>query len=85
MDTRVTILLEELGIDYNIVPININNGDQFGAEFLKISPNNRIPAIVDHAPQKRGRLALCFRVRCDFTVSWGEDWELPAVGPCPAE
>lgn len=51
---KVTILLEELGIDYNIVPININNGDQFGAEFLKISPNNRIPAIVDHAPQNGG-------------------------------
>ena len=47
---KVTILLEELGAPYNIVPLNIGRGDQFEDSFLKISPNNRMPAIVDHAP-----------------------------------
>jgi len=45
---KVTIALEELGLPYNVIPINIGKGDQFKPEFLKISPNNKIPAIVDH-------------------------------------
>lgn len=47
---KVTILLEELGVPYNIIPVNIGKGEQFAPEFLKISPNNRMPAIVDHEP-----------------------------------
>ena len=46
---KVTILLEETGLEYRIVPINIGRGDQFGDDFLAISPNNRMPAIVDSA------------------------------------
>ena len=45
---KVAILLEELGDPYNLVPVNIGKGDQFKPGFLKISPNNRMPAIVDH-------------------------------------
>lgn len=44
---KVTIFLEELGVPYTIVPVNIARGDQFKPDFLKISPNNRMPAIVD--------------------------------------
>jgi GST-like protein len=44
---KITIFLEETGLEYRIVPINIRTGDQFKPEFLKISPNNRMPAIVD--------------------------------------
>lgn len=44
---KVTILLEELGWEYKAIPVNIGKGDQFKPEFLKISPNNRIPAMVD--------------------------------------
>jgi GST-like protein len=44
---KVTIALEELGIPYNVIPINIGKGDQFKPEFLKVSPNNKIPAMVD--------------------------------------
>ncbi|WP_422040397.1 glutathione S-transferase family protein [Roseibium sp.] len=44
---KVSILLEELGVDYEVHPINIGQGDQKSPEFLKISPNNKIPAIVD--------------------------------------
>ncbi|WP_293908234.1 glutathione S-transferase N-terminal domain-containing protein [Phenylobacterium sp.] len=51
---KVTILLEELGVPYTIVPANIGRGDQFAETFLKISPNNRKPALVDHAPKGGG-------------------------------
>ncbi|MDJ0597866.1 MAG: glutathione S-transferase N-terminal domain-containing protein [Crocosphaera sp.] len=47
---KITIFLEEAQLDYNIKLINIGKGEQFDPEFLKISPNNRIPAIVDHSP-----------------------------------
>ncbi len=45
---KVSILLEELGLPYNVIPIDISKGDQFEPDFLAISPNNKIPAIVDH-------------------------------------
>ena len=45
---KVSILLEELQIPYKMRPINIGQGDQFTPEFLKVSPNNRMPAVVDH-------------------------------------
>jgi len=44
---KVTVMLEELGLKYNLIPVNIGRGDQFKPEFLKISPNNRMPAIID--------------------------------------
>ncbi|MGH7814636.1 MAG: glutathione binding-like protein [Candidatus Binataceae bacterium] len=44
---KITVMLEEIGLKYNIVPVNIGAGDQFKPEFLKISPNNKMPAIVD--------------------------------------
>ncbi|MEQ8858907.1 MAG: glutathione S-transferase N-terminal domain-containing protein [Pseudomonadales bacterium] len=47
---KVTIMLEECALDYRIVPVDIGGGDQFKPEFLRISPNNRMPAIVDHEP-----------------------------------
>jgi GSH-dependent disulfide-bond oxidoreductase len=51
---KVTMFLEETGLPYRIVPVNISKGEQFRAEFLRISPNNRIPGIVDHEPQGGG-------------------------------
>jgi GST-like protein len=47
---KITIFLEEAGLPYKLIPIDITKGEQFGEDFLKISPNNRIPAIVDHSP-----------------------------------
>ncbi len=44
---KISIMLEELGIPYNVNYVNIGAGDQFKPEFLKISPNNRMPAIID--------------------------------------
>jgi GST-like protein len=51
---KISIALEELELPYKVFPINIGRGDQFKPEFLAISPNNRIPAIVDHDPADRG-------------------------------
>jgi GST-like protein len=51
---KVTILLEECGLPYRIVPCNIRGGEQFTEAFLKIGPNNRMPAMVDHAPEGGG-------------------------------
>src|SRR5919199_558791 len=47
---KLTMFLEEIGLEYRIVPVRIGEGEQFRPEFLAISPNNRIPAMVDHAP-----------------------------------
>jgi GST-like protein len=51
---KITIALEELELPYKIFPVNIGRGDQFKPDFLAISPNNRMPAIVDHAPSDGG-------------------------------
>jgi GST-like protein len=51
---KITIFLEEAGLPYKIIPVNISRGDQFKPEFLAISPNNRMPAIVDREPADKG-------------------------------
>jgi GST-like protein len=51
---KISIALEEMGLDYRVVPVNIYRGGQFEDEFLAISPNNRMPAIVDHDPADGG-------------------------------
>lgn len=48
---KITIFLEEAGLPYKVIPVNIGKGEQFKPEFLAIAPNNRIPAMVDHAPK----------------------------------
>jgi GST-like protein len=52
---KITIALEELALPYKVVPVNIGRGEQFKPEFLAISPNNRMPAIVDHSPADGGK------------------------------
>ena len=51
---KVTLMLEETELEYRIVPVNIGKGDQFAPDFLAIAPNNKMPAIVDHAPADGG-------------------------------
>ena len=51
---KITMFLEETCIDYNIIPVDISAGDQFKPDFLAIAPNNRMPAVVDHAPADGG-------------------------------
>lgn len=57
---KVTIFLEEAGLAYRIKPVDITKGDQFHPEFLAISPNNRMPAIVDRAPADGGAPVALF-------------------------
>ncbi|TWH99974.1 GST-like protein [Luteimonas cucumeris] len=51
---KITLFLEEAGLDYNVTPVDIGKGDQFKPEFLAISPNNKMPAIVDRDPADGG-------------------------------
>ena len=51
---KITIMLEECGLPYTVKPVNLGAGGQFAPDFLAISPNNRIPAIVDHDPAHGG-------------------------------
>jgi GSH-dependent disulfide-bond oxidoreductase len=51
---KVTILLEECGLPYRVVPCNIGRGDQFSEEFLRLNPNHRMPVLVDHEPAGGG-------------------------------
>lgn len=57
---KITIMLEECGLPYRIVPVNIGTGEQFKPDFLKISPNNRMPAIVDNEPPGGGEPVSVF-------------------------
>jgi len=57
---KITMCLEETGLSYRLVPIDIDKGEQFRPEFLAISPNNRIPAIVDLDPPWKGSPARIF-------------------------
>ena len=57
---KATIMLEECGLKYRLIPVDIGRGDQFKPEFLRISPNNRMPAIVDHHPLGGGEPLAIF-------------------------
>ncbi len=57
---KITMFLEETDLDYEIKPINIGTGEQFEPEFLKIAPNNRMPAIVDRDPAGGGEAVSVF-------------------------
>ncbi|HEX5768390.1 MAG TPA: glutathione S-transferase N-terminal domain-containing protein, partial [Burkholderiales bacterium] len=53
---KIHIMLEETGTPYRVIPVDIGAGDQFKAEFLEISPNNKMPAMVDHdGPEGKGK------------------------------
>ncbi len=74
---KVTIFLEETGLPYKIIPVNIGKGEQFKREFLAISPNNRIPAMVDHAPAGGGAPIAVFESGRDAALSRREDRAVP--------
>jgi GST-like protein len=57
---KITMFLEETGLDYKISPVDISAGDQFKPDFLAFSPNNRMPAIIDHAPSGGGEAISVF-------------------------
>ena len=57
---KISIALEELALPYRVVPVNLGKGEQFDPAFLQISPNNRIPALVDHSPADGGASVAVF-------------------------
>lgn len=57
---KITLFLEETGVPYRLVPVNIGKGEQFAPGFLDITPNNRVPAIVDQAPADGGEPVRLF-------------------------
>lgn len=57
---KISIMLAECGLPYNFIPVNIGSGEQFAPAFLAISPNNRMPAIVDHTPSGGGEPVAVF-------------------------
>ncbi|MGH1483743.1 MAG: glutathione S-transferase family protein [Geminicoccales bacterium] len=78
---KVSILLEELGIAYEVKSIDISKGEQFAPDFLKIAPNNRIPAIVDHDNgmhlMETGAIMLYLADKHDqFQVKGAEHWRM---------
>ncbi len=70
---KITLFLEETGLPYRIVPVDIGRGEQFRPEFLAIAPNNRMPAIVDHAPADGGAPVQPVRVGCDPALPRRQD------------
>ena len=90
---KVSIMLEELGIEYNVHAIDISKDEQFAPDFLKIAPNNRIPAIVDHDTgvqmMETGAIMLYLAEKYDrflpkddrwATIEWLM-WQMGGVGP----
>lgn len=57
---KITLCLEEMGLPYEVIPVNIGKGDQFETEFLRFSPNNKIPAIIDTEPEDGGEPVSVF-------------------------
>ncbi len=91
---KVSIMLEELGVDYSVHAIDISKGEQFAPEFLKIAPNNRIPAIVDHDTgiqmMETGAIMLYLAEKYGRFLPDGDErwaaiewlmWQMGGVGP----
>ena len=92
---KVSIMLEELGVDYTVHPIDISKDEQFDPDFLKIAPNNRIPAIVDHDTgiqmMETGAIMLYLAEKHDRFLPKGDKerwraiewlmWQMGGVGP----
>ena len=72
---KISIMLEECGMDYKVVFVNLGSGDQFKPDFLKISPNNRMPVIVDHENIVNGEPISVFEWRY-FDVHSRKGWEV---------
>ncbi len=92
---KISVMLEECELSYEVVPVDIGRGDQFSPEFLKISPNNRIPAIVDHdedisifesgailmfLAEKTGRFVPTARRERYEVLQWLM-WQVAGLGP----
>ena len=73
---KISVALEEMGLPYKVIPVNISKDEQMAPAFLAISPNNKIPAIVD--PDGPEESASALRVRRDSGLSRREDRQVSA-------
>ena len=74
---KISVALEEMGLPYKVIPVNITKGDQMAPAFLEISPNNKIPAIVDpNGPD--GQRVSVFEFRGDPALSRRKNRKIPA-------
>jgi GST-like protein len=78
---KISVALEELALPYQVFPIHIGRGEQFKPEFLAISPNNRIPAIVDHAPADGGPPISVFESGAILQYHEWLMWQMGGIGP----
>ena len=76
---KISIALEEMGLPYRVVPVNLGKGEQFAQTFLQISPNNRIPALLDHAPADGGDPVSIFESGA-ILQQWLM-WQIGGLGP----
>ena len=77
---KASIMLEEVGLPYNIIPYNIFAGEQFSPTLLAINPNNKLPAIVDHDPIGGGEPYPVFEFWRDSLLFGREDRTASAIG-----
>ena len=80
---KVTILLEECGLEYKITPVSISRGDQFAPGFLKLNPNHRMPVMVDHKPADGGAPISVFEsgaIMMYLAEKTGRFWPLDTRG-----
>lgn len=75
---KISVALEEMGLPYRVFPVNITKGEQMSPEFLSLSPNNKIPAIVDPDGPGGKRVSI-LRVRRDPALSRREDRQVLAL------
>lgn len=78
---KITLMLEETGLDYRLHPVNIGAGDQLKPEFLAISPGNKMPAIVDHAPTDGGAPLSVFESGAILQYLAGKSGRFGGSGP----
>jgi len=77
---KASIMLEETGLPYTVHPIDISNNDQFGEAFLQISPNNKIPAIVDQdngmSLMESGAILIYLAEKADMLMPQQDRWQI---------
>src|ERR1700761_3745306 len=74
---KISVALEEMGLPYRVIPVNISKGEQMAPSFLAISPNNKIPAIVDPDGPDGKRVSI-FESGAHPRLSWEGDRQIPA-------
>ena len=74
---KLKLFMQESGLPHRVLPVNIGKGEQFKPEFLAVSPNNKIPALVDHAPPGGGAPQTMKSVLAFKVSSTQGSWSLP--------